>query len=308
MKLSTIKKSLEDIMVHLNVQAAMNSNNTYYIISNWIEISDALYILYSYDFLRPSVEAIFSRGVNYQARTPSLSIAAGTDVQQFNNLLEILKAKCNAIIDVSASYVKPNENQLEIKLPQVDNIDDLENILDKLNKSFTQCPLFEEPLQIKFDGVESGSSWLIISIVCIVGGGQVLKPVADFIKSCFECRKIFAETKKIDLESRLLQLQIDEETRNQIMKKNKELENDQLKQTCLEEAKKINPEKAKVLDPEEVKRLIYSMDNLTQLFNRGMEIYPSSSVQAEVKEIFPEKEKYPCFPTGNGQLPSGLQK
>lgn len=290
MRLSYIKRNLEEILPSLNFKAKQNNNN-HMIISDWERVNDALYKLYNYDFLMEDVKKIFARGSYVQTRVSEIAIPNNSSYTEFVRLIEILKAKCHAVIDVIAITDNEKENQLNVKLPPINDLKELDDFIKDFDNAFSQCPIFDDNIQFKFDGVESGSSWLIILVVGAVAGSQLLKPIAEFIKDCFECRKIFAETNKINLESRLLELEIDEKIRNEIIEKNKERTVQEHREMCLEYAKKINPEKAEKLTPEEVGRLVFSFKTIADLFNKGMEIHPSNCLSEEEKAIFPFKEE-----------------
>ena len=300
MRYNIIKKSLEQILPKLklsvkkNMQPGSNVVMSYSVI-NWLSVHEALYALNKFPFATSAVKRVFDIGVNFQTSTEMIVVDT-TQYFEFIHTIDILKYKVEAVIDtIKDNDLIESENQLNIKLPPLTTLENLQNCIKKINISFTQNEIFDEQLDIKFLGVQQGSEWIMIAITGISVLGNIctsLEPIANYIKACFEIRKTVAETTRIDLESELIELKIDKQVREDIIKAKKAIDSQKLTTLCIDSARHINTKKIDNLDPDSTVRMVHAMKTLAILFNDGMEIYPTDTADEEAKLLFPVQEEF----------------
>lgn len=271
---------------HSLLKLSVSDSGAFKQVNNWFQISEALYKLNEFSFVGDSVKKIFNLGPPYQSCCETISIPNG-NYNVFLSLFNQLISKCEAIIEFS--YEEDDESDLHIKLPdRLDDLVDLSNLIKDLDTSFNKCPLLSEKIgKVSFNKVEEGSNWLVVTIAA---GSKVLEWIANYIKSCNEIRIQNRTIKEKNLDIILKKMKVTEEQQKQFKKNYDEAENEEIKSLCIKNFKKLNLSDNKI-NPEDENRIVHSMKTLSNLLDDGIEIYPSSSVEDDIKNIFPNKEE-----------------
>lgn len=292
MRKSLIAKQTEyfyDLM-DLNVTDSNINGHIYKVIKNWSQISIALYKLNEYPFVGKSVQDIFDLGASYQSSSEKISIA-DSDYNKFLTKFNLLKAKCEAIIDSDNN--EEDISNLYVKLPSnLNDLISLSSIAKDLDTAFNKCPILCEAIgAVSFRKVEEGSSWLVLAVGGAIAGAKVLDWVANYIKSCNEIRIQTKTIKNLDLDNILKEMEIEEKLQKQYKEKVITAEEAKIKSTCIDRFKQIGISKEKV-NPEDESRIVHSMKTLSDLLDAGIEIYPSVLSDEETKKIFPKQEEF----------------
>ena len=276
-------------LMELNVSDSNAHGNIFKVISNWYQISTALYKLNEYSFVGNSVQDIFDLGASYQSSSERIAIA-NADYSQFLTKFNLLKAKCEAVID--SNIIDDDLSNLYIKLPDsLNDLTDLSSIVKDLDLSFNKCPIFSEKIgNVSFKKVEEGSNWLVVTVGGIVAGAKVLDWIANFIKSCNEIRLQNKTIKNIDLDNFLKEMEIEEKLHKQYKEKVIKAEESKIKTLCLERFKQMGITKDEI-SPEDESRIVHSMKTFSDLLDSGVEVYPSVLCDEEVKKLFPKQEE-----------------
>ena len=129
MRTELLKKQVKEYYDLLKIEKQqVNSNgNVYEKIINWKQINKALHALNNFKFMGQSVQNIFDMGDNFIASTETTAVLQ-QHYQAFINAFNIVKAKCETIIDMAgfSSDLESEENFLYIKIP--DNTEELEEL------------------------------------------------------------------------------------------------------------------------------------------------------------------------------------
>ena len=193
-------------LMNLEVVEKSNGGNSYKIIQNWYSISTALYKLNEYDFVGKSIEDIFELGASFQSSSNTIAILSH-EYANFVNKFNIVKAKCEAIID--SSNIEDDVYDLYVKLPdELNDLNSLSSIIKNLDLSFNKCPVLSNNIgNVSFKRVEEGSSWIVLGIAAAVSTAKVLEWIANFIKSCNEIRIQNRTIKNLDLDNILKEME-----------------------------------------------------------------------------------------------------
>lgn len=299
MRTAILKEQVKEYYELLKIDnEKINVNgNGYQKIRNWRNISLALYRLNEFEFMGDSVNQIFDMGANFMASTESTAIAIN-DYQKFINYFNIVKAKCEAIINMKngSSDNLEDENYLYVKLPNnIKELEDLYAIVKGLNTTFNQCPILRDTYkEVNFIGVDVGSSWLVLSFI-LTGAPIVAKTlnwIADFIKKCNDIRIQNRNIKKMDLEYLISKMEFDQKKSEELLQKiEKGVEKDYQEQ-YIQQFESINiPIKDKISE-EDKGRIVHCMSTMIQLLEMGVELYPSLKSSDELKSAFPKKEEW----------------
>lgn len=264
---------------------------TFKVINNWSENSESLYKLNEYDFIRDSVEKIFKLGPAFQSSTKSISVLS-SEYALFLSKYNIVKAKCEAIIDL----YKVEEDEIEnlyIKLPnELNDLNELSSIIKDLDIVFNKCPILNNDIgNVSFKKVEEGSNWIVIAVEAIIDNIETLVHIANFIKACNDIRLQKKSLKNADLDYILKLMNIEDKAKELKYKENVEKgDEENIRSLCLEKFKKIGPGFDNP-SPEDSSKIVHSMKVLIDLMEKGIELYPSQTCADETKKIFPKQEE-----------------
>lgn len=294
MRTSILKKQIKELYNNLNVKVedVTANGNTYKKITNWKTINSVLHILNKYEFIGNAVNDIFDSGANFIASTDITNIIAN-QYPIFINKLNIVKAKCEAIMNMKTnSFDENEENYLYVKLPDnLKDLDELYSIIKGLNISMNQCPILRDTYkELDFVGVDVGSSWIIVSI--ILGGAKTLNWIANFIKKCNDIRLQNRTIKKMDLEYIIDKMDLDEKIAEKAVKSAKKNIEADYKEKCLKEFNDIKISSDKKITEEDKVKITHCMLTMIELLESGVEIYPSINSSEELKNAFPKKEEW----------------
>lgn len=298
MRKSSIIREVKYLYDLLNIEKGADktyAGNVYRTITNWKEINASLHKLNEFDFMGDSVERIFALGASYQASTENTSIL-NAEYDKFINLLNIVRAKCQALIDYST---KQNSEDLELfmKLPDdISDVKELSSLILDINVSFNLCPVLRDKVgKISFHRVEEGSNWVVFVIeACsaLALGAKALEFIANFIYKCNEIRlqNVSIDDKKLDVVLKRLQI-TDEEFEKSKAKYDESLENE-LHSACIEAFKKLEFSQGIDISPDEQTKIVHSMKTLIGVLERGTEFYPSTSAEENIQKMFPKQEEF----------------
>ena len=299
MRTAVLKAQINECYKLLNIKSEQINRNgsTYQKISNWKEINSVLFKLNEYEFIGNSVENIFDMGANFMVSTESTYIVYN-DYQKFLNYFNIVKAKCEAILDMKNGNEKDfdDENYLYVKLPDnLKELDDLNTIVKDLNIVFNQCPILRDTYkEVEFVGVDVGSSWIVLSFI-LTGAPIVAKTlnwIADFIKKCNDIRIQFRNIKQMDLEYLINLMELDKKQSGELLQKvEKGIENNCHEQ-CMKEFKSIKIPAKDEISSEDQSKIVHCMVKMTEILEMGVELYPSLNASEELKKLFPKKEEW----------------
>lgn len=299
MRTELLKKQVKEYYDLLKIEKQqVNSNgNVYEKIINWKQINKALHALNNFKFMGQSVQNIFDMGDNFIASTETTAVLQ-QHYQAFINAFNIVKAKCETIIDMAgfSSDLESEENFLYIKIPDnTEELEELDFIIRGLNTTFNQCPILRDTYQkVSFEGVDVGSSWIVLSFI-LTGApiaAKTLNWVADFIKKCNEIRIQNRTIKKMDLKYIIEKTELEEKEKQKLINDiNKNIEEDNRKK-CIDSFKAISIPTKEKITPEEEGKIVHCMLTLSELLELGVEIYPSINSSEELKLAFPKKEEW----------------
>ena len=299
MRTAIIKKQVEEYYAFLKPEyqrVSVNGSN-YQKIMNWKDINKSLHYLNEYKFIGDSVKNIFDMGENFIASTETTAILE-SNFNNFNIAFNIVKAKCEAIINAEYANdkIENDKDSIYIKLPNdLKELSELTSIVKGLDTTFNHCPILRETYsKANFEGVDVGSSWLIISFV-LAGApiaGKTLNWIADFIKKCNDIRIQNRTIKKIDLEMLLEKSKLDNEQKENIINDINEKMKEENREKCIQCFKSISIPFDREITSEEESKITHCMITLSELLDMGVEIYPSVEAPDELKLAFPQKEEW----------------
>ena len=192
--------------------------------------------------------------------------------------------------------VLPEEpsSSLNIKLPPINDFDDLAKSSRDIHLAFTQVLYLDEVNgNMKIESVENGSIWLNVVLegaVSMLVIGAVIWSGAVIYKKILEGRM---------MEQQLRALTIRTESMENVLEAQKE----SLTQLIQVEADHINSTTFKNNIPENTERIKNSIELFAGLLDKGAEIHPSIGAPEEVSNLYPNMKALPTIESKIKQLP-----
>jgi len=189
--------------------------------------------------------------------------------------------------------VVEDEKTINIKLPQIENLERLAEVSSLLEKSLSVIVYENGGDPIKVKQIDHGSFWVIIS-VCSV---QIVKAIAKAANFAVELAQKIVELKKsIALLDRM-------NIENQAMDNLLKLQECAIDKLIQEKAMEMNSELPENPDSNErVKRLEKSIKELVDLITDGAEFHAALTASSEIVNEFPDFNKIDYLKNSVGVL------
>jgi hypothetical protein len=159
-RLQQLRQILSRNIAKLNIPATQSSNNWYHI-ENLSDFRDAIDELDKLNLFYKQTSEIKTSGI-YRRFDDSISVYS-EDWQKIRPTIATLYSVVEKFIEALDIHLNENESTIAIKLPQVNDFDDLANVSSELKKAIT-LPITNEEIggTVKIEGVDNGSIWLYV--------------------------------------------------------------------------------------------------------------------------------------------------
>ena len=212
--------------------------------------------------------------------TMSVQTAEGHSIQ---SQLALLKSLIENFLEVLKKTVpEENLNSINIKLPPINDFEELSKVSRDIHLSLTQI-LYNDEIngETKIVSVENGSIWLNV----FVGGATAVGVIASLVWSAAVIYKKMQEGKL--LEEQVRGLKVKNDSIEDILKAQKAETNHMIQA----EAEHINSEHFKENIPENIEKIKNSITNFAELIGKGAEIHPALVAPENVSNLFPNPSK-----------------
>jgi len=278
--LKVVKKQLQDILKRLDWKTAPHGNTGLVTISNLNGIRQVLNDTQSLNLFDTIITSL-KASVIFTSANDSMNVQ-GAEAQSILSQLTLLKTLIQNFLDVLIKTV-PEENvdSINIKLPPVNDFDELSKVSREIHLGLTQVIINEEINgQTKIVSVENGSIWLNVLV-----GTAAVTVVASLVWSSAVIYKKILEGRL--LAEQIRGLKVKNESMEDVLKAQK-AETDLMIQA---EAEHINSEHFKENVPENIERIKNSITTFADLIGRGAEIHPALVAPENVANLFPDPTK-----------------
>ncbi len=265
-------------------ETEVNPNNTAQsFLKHSNSIRDAVEIVESLEIFEDEVKALKSSEL-YTNSGDSIKIptaAASTIAGMAQSLEQLLKNFYKALETVLPAE---SPNSINIKLPTVNDFNDLSSYAKDLDTALSQVMYLNEiDSKVKIESVENGSIWLNVLLdtvfaVSVVGG--LVWSAAVIYKKILEGRI---------MDEQLRGLKIRTDSMEDVSKAQKE----SLLQLVQAEADFINSTTFKENVPENIERIKVSIKLFAELLDKGAEVHPAIGAPEEVTNLYPNMKALP---------------
>ena len=208
-------------------------------------------------------------------------------ISEINTNLNYLKNSIDNLLEALTKVV-PDESpdSINIKLPPIDDFDDLSNVSKDLHVALTQVLYLDEiNASVKIESVENGSIWLnvfIYSQIAVTVIGRLAWAAAVVYKKILEGRLVEEQIRAYNV-------------KNDSLEDVRESHKRMLNVLIQVEAEYINSESFKNNVPENIERIKNSIKMLAELLDKGAEIHPALTTSEQVSNLFPDMKRLPTI-------------
>lgn len=189
-----------------------------------------------------------------------------------------LQAQITGLIRFIDEFTKTEEEDtIHVKLPELNTIDDLTDILKDLKRA-VEIPSLEVGGQAKIVSFERGSIWIQI----FVGATIAVRLIGKLVKIATDAN---IELKKGQVFGQYIN---NLKLKNEVLEMIKKAQEEQLKSLIQQGASEIDDSEFDDTNNERVERLKLAIRSMSDLLNKGAEFLPSSKSSDEIKNIFPD--------------------
>ncbi|WP_185216153.1 hypothetical protein [Sphingobacterium mizutaii] len=265
----------------LNWEFETISNSSFKGLKNVIQLRNVINELDKIELLKSITSAIYFSPL-FSTSKDYISVDY-TESNKINALLSKLKDYSDILLFVlNQTFPKEETNSVNIKLPEIKDLDELSKISRDLHIAITQVVYNEEINGVtRIDSVENGSIWFNIFLgttaaVSIIG--SIAWSAAVVFKKIQEGRM---------LKEQVRSLKINNDSLAEIEKAQKK----ELDLVIDAETNYINSEYFKEGIPENLEKIKNSIKIFSELIQKGAEIKPALHAPENISNLFPEPMK-----------------
>ena len=265
-------------------------------LTSWESYKQALITLFSFDFIKEDAKATYNvlNPIDLEQSQPLIGHKTYSKLVEKN---KILLTKIKAVIDLYES-LKDGTSQpgIDIKIPPCESLEDYISILKDINFIFTQCPyLISEKEEIKYKGTDVGSDWITFAIVAsstVSSGFIILNNLASLINKAIALK---SNKKILDMQDEFLKTM---KTKNEVTQETLDVFRKMKNITLSQYVEELEEEISELQNGEEKGKVSKSLEKLSVLIDKGLEIHTSIETPKEIKVLFPFVEKQQTLSDG----------
>jgi hypothetical protein len=280
MKIKDLKNLFANVTPHLNptYEETKAGQSTISKFSNLVKYRSAVIELETSELLQPQIKYIIE-GPVFSTAKDSMDINISEGRQLKGNIDQLLTLSNTLSTSFNQLGGDTAPNSLSIRLPDVNDFNDLSEASKDFHKILSQSILDEEiGGEVKITSVENGSIWLEV----FVGSSAAVTVIGGLAWAAAVVYKKIQEGRII--EQHVISLKIKNESLKEIQEKQAEL----LSELVNAEAANLVNENFSDNKPEKIERIKLSIKLLSDLLEKGAEIHPALNQPEKVKNLFPD--------------------
>ncbi len=263
-------------------------------LTGWQDCKQALESLYAIDFVKEDVRKAYEV-INPIDRESASPIIGNMIFKKFRSLYEKVIQKAEAVVDLYESIKEKGSQQgIDVKIPTCKTLKEYIEILKDMEFIVTQCPyLKSKDEEIQYKGTDVGSDWItfgIVTIGAVSGSFYILNNLATIVNKAISLR---SNKKVLDMQEEMYKTM---QAKNKISQEIIDAFYEMKKMTLKKYVDELGEEIGKVSDGEEESKVSISLEKLSNLLDKGVEIYSSIETPKEIKVLFPFSESQAALP------------
>lgn len=273
----------------LTISEEKSQNITTYCIENWYEYLNILKSLRTIPYFKNKVDLIYNSIPVFIKSSPQPKIDISIK-NKFLNAHLVLVQNMKTIIELYESMnISEKEKGIDVKIPNCQNLKEYIKYLNDIDFVFSQCPyLLHKDETIKFSFVDVGSNWLTFIIEVSAGAATsfyILNNLAKIVDKAMILKSHYSSIKEQEENLKIAR------QKRELAEEEKEIFNTLKKYYMKDISDSLENEIAPLDDGDQRGRLEKSLEKLSNLLDKGVEIYASLDVPKEIQVLFPAIEE-----------------
>lgn len=252
---------------------------------SWESYKQALLTLFSFDFIKEDAKATYNV-LNPIEQEQTQPVIGRNTYHKLVVKNKVILCKIKAVIDLYES-IKDGSSQsgIDIKIPPCDSLKEYINILRDIDFILNQCPyLKSETEEIQYNGTDVGSDWVTFAIVvssATSAGFFILNNLASLVNKAISLK---SNKKILDMQDEIYKTM---QMKNEVTQDTIDAFNKMKELTYKQYMNELQEELGKLKDGDEEGRASKSLEKLSDLIDKGLEIHTSIETPKEIKVLFP---------------------
>lgn len=278
--LKLIKQQLQNILKRLEWGAETSPQSSQMKLSNLINIRSVINDIRTLNLFDGLVDSLIKSAI-YTTANDQMTIQAQEGKDIVSNLTLLKTLSTNFLNALLTTVPEEDINSINIKLPPVNDFDELSKVSREIHLGLTQV-IYNDEIngQTKIVSVENGSIWLNVFV-----GASAVTVIASLVWASAVIFKKILEGKLLAEQVRGLKVKND--SLEDILKAQKEETNLMIQA----EAENISSEHFRENTPENIERIKNSITIFADLIGKGAEIHPALVAPENVSNLFPDPTK-----------------
>lgn len=291
MRLIDIKRSIN--IAYENFHPKYSDRNGNYYIDNIQTMKVAIQELYNIGIIEYKENSLDMYSIVMSCITDRL-VLDGSQINGYKNEFGKMEYTLKLMYKWINDYVTTEETEetINIKLPQIHNLEDIIESCKLINKSLSQS-VAEIGGTLKFKQLDYGSSWIIISVGATVAAGMVM----SIAKAAYYVAQRFYAIKLIAKQYERYAMG------NEVMKTIKEANERMLNEEIDVQARQLESQYYPESNNERLGRLRVSINEMYKLIELGGEVHPSLILKNDTKDTDIDYKQLLNFNKEMGLLP-----
>lgn len=286
-----ICKLCKPTIMALKTDVSDSNGKRFYALNGWGAEKKVLATLYGIECLRESIKNVYSTLNPYEVEMDKPSLSSDT-YEKFIKAHRALIASVNTVISLYESLDRgESQTGIDVKIPSCNSLKEYADYLKDIDFIFTQCPLLlNSDEEIRFNSVDVGSQWLTFFVVS-GGAFYILNNLAKLVQKAIALKSNYVVVKQQEEELEAMR------QKNKIGHEMIEIFEEMKRNTYEKAAAELEEETGIELENgEERGKLTKSLEKLSGLLVKGVEIYSSIETPKEIKVLFPAQEELSHLP------------
>lgn len=263
-------------------------------LKNWYIGKQSLETLFSIDFIKEDAKKLYEvlSPIDIEKQNPVI----GTNTfNEFASIYKKLTSKLEGVVDLYESMRDGVSHPgIDIKIPQCKDLKEYINILRDIDFILTQCPyLRNDNEELQYRGTDVGSDWITFSVITsgIVSISFII--LNNFAALINKAISIKSNKAVLDMQDEMLETM---KSKNEITQETIDVFKTMKALTYQKYVDELKNELGEVENGEEEGKVSKSLEKLTNLIDKGVEIYSSIETPKEIKVLFPFSDKQNILP------------
>lgn len=257
-------------------------------LNGWVDSKQALESLFTIDFIKIDAEQLYNvlSPIDREMSRPTI----GTNTfKAFSSLYKKIIDKLEGVIDLYESMRDGiSQPGIDIKIPKCKDLKEYIDILRDIDFVLTQCPYLQDnDEKLQYNGTDVGSEWISFALVTgsLVSGSFII--LNNFAALINKAISIKSNNAVLDMQDEMLKTM---QLKNEVTQETIDTFKTMKTLTYQKYVNELKDELGAVEDGEEEGKVSKSLEKLSSLIDKGVEIYSSIETPKEIKVLFPFSE------------------